>query len=167
MKILESHPTFSVLGIEDAVDALVIDDRFVNQHPFMEANNRRTPILTTLDLLDDLARESAISKQTIHAHRTYLRRAGLQLIPLTEKELLHHLADAPLDDGEIVETAELRAIRESLLMARMRKILRIPAETACLHGSMRSVLQTIRGLWKTGGRPGRRCGPGGVAARTA
>jgi hypothetical protein len=150
MKILESHATFSVLGIEDAVDALVIDDRFVNQHPFMEANNRRTPILTTLDLLDDLARESAISKQTIHAHRTYLRRAGLQLIPLTEKELLHHLADAPLDDGEIVETAELRAIRESLLMARMRKILRIPAETAWLHGSMRSVIQTIRGLWNQG-----------------
>jgi hypothetical protein len=29
-KLLGEHPTFSVLGIEDAVDALVIDDRFVN-----------------------------------------------------------------------------------------------------------------------------------------
>jgi hypothetical protein len=116
-KILGSHPTFAVLGIEDAVDALVIDDRFVNQHRFMEANNRRTPILSTLDLLEDLAGKGAISEQNVYAHRTYLRRAGSQFIPVTEKELLHHLADAPLNDGEIVETAELRAIRESLLMA--------------------------------------------------
>jgi hypothetical protein len=54
-----------------------------------------------------------------------------------------------LNDDEIVETAELRAIRESLLMARMRKILQIPAETVWLHESMRSVIRTIRGLWKT------------------
>jgi hypothetical protein len=149
-KILASHPTFTVLGIDEAVDALVIDDRFVNQHPFMEANSRRTPILSSLDLLEDLASKGAISRQNVYGHRTYLRRAGFQFIPVTEEELLHHLADAPLNDGEIVETAELRAIRESLLMARMRKILQIPAETAWLHGSMRSVIQTIRGLWKPG-----------------
>jgi len=149
-KLLGSHPTFSVLGIEDAVDALVVDDRFVNRHSFMEANNRRTPILTTLDLLDDLARKGAISEQSVYAHRTYLRCAGFQFIAVTERELLHHLGDASLTDGEVVETAELRAIRESLLMARMRKILQIPAETAWLHESMRSVVRTIRGLWKAG-----------------
>jgi hypothetical protein len=33
-----------------------------------------------------------------------------------------------LNTGEVVETAELRAIRESLLMARMRKIQRTHAE---------------------------------------
>jgi hypothetical protein len=147
-ELLGSHPTFSVLGIEDAVEALVIDDRFVNRHLFMEANNRKTPILTTLDLLDDLALKGAISEQSIYAHRTYLRRAGFQFIPVTEKELLQHLTDAPLNDGEVVETAELRAIRESLLMARMRKILQIPAETAWLHGSMRSAIRAIRELWK-------------------
>jgi hypothetical protein len=116
----------------------------------MEVNNRRTPILTTLDVLDDLARKGAIVEQTVYAHRTYLRRAGFQLIPVTEKELLQHLIHAPLRDGEIVETAELRAIRESLLMARMRKILQIPAETPWLHETMRSVIRTIRGLWKQG-----------------
>jgi hypothetical protein len=147
-KLLESHPTFSVLGIEDAIDALVVDDRFVNRHLFMEANNRKTPIFTTLDLLDDLARKGALSEQNVDTHRTYLRRAGFQFIPVTERELLQHLTDAPLNDGEVVETAELRAIRESLLMARMRKILQIPAETAWLHGSMRSVMRTIRELWK-------------------
>lgn len=149
-KLLGSHPTFSVLGIEDAVDGLVVDDRFVNQHRFMETNNRRTPILTTLDLMDDLARKGLISKQSLYAHRIYLRRAGFQLVPVTEKELLQHLLDAPLNGGEIVETAELRAIRESLLMGRMRKILQIPAETAWLYEAMRSVIRTIRGLWQQG-----------------
>jgi hypothetical protein len=114
----------------------------------MEANNRKTPILTTLDLLDDLAVKGAISEQTIYAHRTYLRRAGFQFIPVNEKELLQHLTDAPLKDGEVVETAELRAIRESLLMARMRRILQIPAEANWLHGSTRSVIRTIKELWK-------------------
>jgi hypothetical protein len=149
-KILGSHPTFSVLTIEDTVDALVIDDRAVNQHPFMEANNRRTPILSTLDLLEDLAGKGIITEQNVYAHRTYLRRAGFQFIPVTEQELLHHLTTAPMGDGEVVETAELRAIRESLLMARMRKILQIPAETVWLHESMRSVVRIIRGLWKAG-----------------
>jgi hypothetical protein len=147
-KLLGSHPTFSVLGIEDAVDALVIDDRCVNQHPFMEANNRKTPIHTTLDLLGDLALKGAISEQSVYGHKTYLRRAGFQFIPITEKELLQHLTDAALNEGEVVETAELRAIRESLLMARMRKILQIPIETTWLHESMRSVIRTIRELWK-------------------
>jgi hypothetical protein len=116
----------------------------------MEANNRRTPIVTTLDLLDDLVGKGAMSEQNVYAHRTYLRRAGFQFVPVTEKELLHHLTDAPLNNGEIVETAELRAIRESLLVARMRKMLQIPTETVWLHESMRSVLRTIRTLWKQG-----------------
>lgn len=147
-KLLGPHPTFSVLGIDDAVDALVIDDRSVNQHPFMEANNRKTPILTTLDLLDDLTLKDAISEQSLYGYKTYLRRAGFQFIPVTEKELLQHLTDAALNDGEVVETAELRAIRESLLMARMRKILQIPTETKWLYESMRSVIRTTKELWK-------------------
>ena len=73
---------------------MVIDDRFVNRHHFMEANNRKTPILTTLDLLDDLAFKGAISEK-VHAYKTLLRRAGFQFIPVTEKELLQHLTDAP------------------------------------------------------------------------
>jgi hypothetical protein len=152
-KLLGWHPTFTVLVIEEAIDALVIDDRSVNRHPFMEANNRRTPILTTLDLLGDLAGKGTLSEQNVYAHRTYLRRSGFQLIPVTERELLHHLADAPLSDGAVVETAELRAIRESLLMARMRKILQIPVETTWLHESMRSVLRSMRGLWRAGADP--------------
>jgi hypothetical protein len=149
-EILGSHPTFTVLGIDEAVDALVVDDRFVNQHPFMEVNNRRTPIVSTLNLLQDLAGKGAIPEQNVCGHRTYLRRAGFQFIPISEHELLRHLADAPEDAGEVVETAELRAIRESLLMARMRKILQIPSEAVWLHESMRSVNQAIRGLWKAG-----------------
>jgi hypothetical protein len=148
--LLGLHPTFSVLGIEDAVDAMLVDDRYVNQHRFMEANNRRTPILTTLDLLNDLARKGVLSTRNVFAHRTYLRQAGFQFVPLPEEELLHYLGDAPLNDRTLVETAELRAVRESLLMARMRKLLQIPAETPWLHGNTLAVVRTIRDLWQEG-----------------
>src|ERR1700752_1779328 len=76
-------PTFGVLGINEAVDAFVVDDRSINRHLYMTAHGRQTPILTTLDLLDDLASKRIISQDVLFVRRTYLRQAGFQLVPLT------------------------------------------------------------------------------------
>jgi hypothetical protein len=144
---IRSHPTFGVLGIEAPVDACVVDDRFVNRHAFMDLGNRRTPILTTIDLLDDLAERGAIAGEDVFAHRTYLRRAGFAFVPLTEAELVFHLGNAALNQNRVVETAELRAIRESLLRARMSKTLQLPSEGPWLLQSMRAMAGAIRTLW--------------------
>ena len=103
------HPTFGVLGIDAAVDAFVVDDRSINRHLYMMAHDTQAPILTTLDLLDDLASKRIISQDVLFADRTYLRQAGFQLIPLTAEELSYHLKNASLANGIFVETAELRA----------------------------------------------------------
>jgi hypothetical protein len=143
------HPTFGVLGINEAVDAFVVDDRSINRHVHMTANGRQAPIVTTLDLLDDLASKRIISQEDLFAHRTRLRQAGFQLIPLTTKELSYHLENAPLADGILVETAELKAIRESLLRARMSKMLQIPAEVPWLQQSMNAIIRTLKQIWQT------------------
>ena len=145
---MRMHPTFSVLGMKEDVDASVVDDRFINRHLYMALQDRRTPILTSLDLLDDLARKGVISRDDLFAHRTYLRQAGFQLIPISKDELSYHLDNAPLADDVLVETAELRAIREALLKARMSKMLQIPTEVPWLHSSMGAIVQSIKRLWQ-------------------
>lgn len=147
---IRAHPTFAVLGMGDHVDALVIDDRFVNQHATMTDENVQTPIITTQELLQDLADRGALAPAAVLAHRTTLRRAGYQLIPVTEEELFFHLDNAKVKDGRLLETAELRAIRESLLRARMSKMLQIPLEVPWLQRSMAAVVGVIRGLLCTG-----------------
>ena len=147
------HPTFGVLGIDAAVDAFVVDDRSINRHLQMSARGRQTPILTTLDLLDDLARKGIISHNVMFADRTYLRQAGFQLIPLTTEELSYHLENASLTNGILVETAELRAIREAMLKARMSKMLQIPTEVPWLHQSVNAIIHTLKLIWQTKADP--------------
>ena len=144
---MRMHPTFSVLGMKD-VDASVVDDRFINRHLYMALQDRQTLILSSLDLLNDLASRGVISRDDLFAHRTYLRQAGFQLIPVSEDELSYHLDNAPLADGVLVETAELRAIREALLKARMSKMLQIPTEVPWLQSSMNAIVHSIKRLWQ-------------------
>ena len=142
------HPTFGVLGIDEA-DALVVDDRSINLHLHMTAHDRQTPILTTLDLLDDLASKGIISQDVLLASRIYLRQAGFQLIPLTAEELSYHLENTRLANGALIETAELKAIRESMLRARMSKMLQISTEALWLHQSMNAIIHTLKQIWQT------------------
>lgn len=146
--VLKSHPSFGLLELSDSVGALVVDDRFVNSHPFLQGRRRQTPVLTTLDLLDDLTAKGVIAVADLYAHRTHLRQAGLQLIPITQDELLHHLSNSRIEANALVETAELRAIREAWLRARMIKMVQIPSETPWLHRCTGGIIKTIKRLWR-------------------
>jgi hypothetical protein len=84
----------------------------------------------------------------LFARRTHLRRAGFQLIPVREDELLHHLARAAISQNALVETAELRAVRESLLRVRMSKMLHIPLEAPWLQQSTNAIAKAVKRLWQ-------------------
>jgi len=47
----------------------------------------------------------------------------------------------------VVETAELKAIRESVLSVRMRDWLKLPEETPWLDGMHKAFIHAIRNLW--------------------
>lgn len=143
-----NHPTFTILQLDAVVDALVVDDRFVNQHARMEDGGRSTPIITSLDLLADLVTRRVISEEAYMGYRTLLRRAGYQLIPVTEDELLAYLSVARVANGAVEESAELKAIRESLLIARMNKFLQLPEEGPWLGQSLAAIRKAIRSTWK-------------------
>jgi hypothetical protein len=141
------------LATDKQVDAFVVDDRFVNRYLHMSRGDLQTPIITSLDLLGDLAVSGAISADEIREHRTNLRRFGYVFVPVTEDELAHHLSGAPLVNGAMVETAELRAIREAALKMRMSKLLQVPHEMTWLQQYTIALVRAARGVWRTKSDP--------------
>ena len=148
-QLFRLHPTYGTLGLVDAADAIVVDDRFINQHPTVTAKGRTNPILSSLDVLNLLFAARELTADELFAHRTVLRQFGYQLITLADDELLYHLKNASVADGKLLETAELRAIRKSLLRARMAKIVQLPGEANFLHRTLGAYSRAIKTTWET------------------
>lgn len=141
------------LATDKPVDAFVVDDRFVNRHIHMTRGDQQTPILTSLDVIEHLVTSGGISVEEGLEHRTTLRRSGYTFVPVLEDELTHHLLQAPLVSGLLVETAELRAIREVAQRLRLAKVLQVPHELAWLNQYTLALLHAVRTIWDSESDP--------------
>ncbi|WP_164547230.1 MULTISPECIES: esterase/lipase family protein [unclassified Mesorhizobium] len=141
------HPTASLVRLGGVADAVLVDDRFMNQHPMLNEGGKLTPMISTLDLLDYFTSQGLLSARERLETRTSLRRAGYCLIPVEPQELRDGIAQAPVNDGRLVETAELRAIRENVLQIRMGSVLQIPKELPWVEGLFNSALEVLRAQW--------------------
>jgi hypothetical protein len=146
-KSIQEHPSVGILNMAGDCDALIIDDRFCNQHSCIDSDDKSTPILSTLDLVDTLVAGGAINDDDRTEYRTRLRLAGYVFISVDQDELEKCLLDSPVIDGKVEETAELKAIRKSFLQVRMSGFLQLPGEAAWLDGALRSFAQVLKGLW--------------------
>jgi hypothetical protein len=142
------HPNYTAISLAAMADAIVLDDRGINHFPNMNEDGRVVPVLSSLDVLDLLRASGDLSVSELVDRRTELRRAGYQLIPVTEEELLYHMRNADVSSGLVVETAELKSIREALKRARMASMVQLPAETPFLHGSLAACLDAIKAIWR-------------------
>lgn len=140
------HPALDIIRTAGLADVAVIDDRYLNQHATITHQGVVTPIRTTYDLLAGL--------QLSHEERgeliTRLRSAGIAHVPVTSVELGSFLGRATVAHGELVETAELRALRENLQLCRMSTGLQLPRESVWFDGVVRALLETIRSQWREG-----------------
>ena len=73
---LSEHPTFGVFSLAKGCDAIISDDRFLNQHPDADNNGTSIPVFSTLDLIDALVATSSKTPEKRLDYRTQLRRAG-------------------------------------------------------------------------------------------
>ena len=147
-RAITQYPTADAVALAEFCDAIIIDDRFVNQHVNIGDTNMKASIFSTLDLLDGLANTDTITPDQRIEYRTRLRRAGYFFIPVQYDELVQHL-NACLDtDEEFSETAELIAIRENLLRVRMSDWLQLPKEAPWLHTTIGVLVTVLKGLWK-------------------
>ena len=128
-------------------DLIISDDRFLNQHMKVDDGNGQALIFSTLDLIDALASTGAMSLDDLFEYKTLLRRAGYFFVPLRDDELAHHLNTSTVIDDIIVETAEMKAIRENFLQVRMSNWLQIPKEAHWLGETLKVFIRVLHSLW--------------------
>jgi hypothetical protein len=143
-----NHPTGTILSAASLADVLVIDDRAINQHQFIAVESDRKPLLTSFDILEMLHRDGKLDEQTLAEHVTKLRQAGFCFIPVRVEELTIFLKGAATGEGMLVETAELKAIRESVLRIRMTDVLQLPKEHVWLTGTSDVCLRVLKEQWR-------------------
>ncbi len=149
-RLRERHPTMEAIGLADHADVIVSDDRFVSGYPTIGEGDGPALTATTLDLLDTLASTGKITEADRRRHRTRLRRAGYLFVPVEQDEILSHLQSAEVSSQRVVETAALRAVRESLLLVRMGNCLQLPAEEPWIATTMTALIGALKTLWGEG-----------------
>lgn len=125
-------------------DAVVVDDRFYNQHRRIQGDFGFRPILTSIDLLDSAGMTDPDRRLSCR-HR--LRCAGVVFVPVSGGELISYLERSTFHGGVLLETAELAAIRESLQVVRISASLQVPEEHLWLQGVMQAFIAAIRAQW--------------------
>lgn len=145
-----AFPSADIIALAALCDFAIIDDRFFNQHTYIENEGAQVPIFSTLDLLDALVSSGVLSDDNRLEHRTRLRRAGYFFVPVNADELECCLRDSTVSHGNVVETAELKAIRETVLRVRMSDWLQLPEEAAWLDGTLKALVRVLRNLWADG-----------------
>jgi pimeloyl-ACP methyl ester carboxylesterase len=147
------HPSMAILLDAERVDAVVVDDRFMNQHQRVATKTKEVPVLSTVDIIDILRDRDVLTGNERLEARMALRRAGHFVVPILQDELTHYLTAAKIHDGLLIESAELRMLREYLLQIRMRPFLKLPGEAPWLISFMQAFQGAIKDQWKVGNSP--------------
>jgi hypothetical protein len=132
-----------------ACDAVCIDDRHMNRGlTFTDEAGHTLPLVCVLDLLAYLEEQRVIGAGEKQEAFHKLRQAGYTLVPVPPDELERYLRQARLDqDGEVLESAELRIIRQALMRIRSLDMVELPTEARFLEKLQLGCLIVIRHLW--------------------
>lgn len=147
---LSKHPTVGVIALAGKCDAIISDDRFLNQHSNIGDEKVQSPLYTTLDFIIALFLKGYVSNKELNQYFYRLRRAGYLFVPILDEELQSHLEASSVKGGELKETAELRAIRENLLRARMSDWLQLPKEAFWLDSVLNTLIRVMKRFWGEG-----------------
>jgi hypothetical protein len=139
------HPTLELHDAAALVDIVVIDDRYFNQLSEASGPFGSKPIWTTFDVLTAQNHDASQQQQE---YLTNMRRAGLALVPVKAAELAVLVEQAPVYDGVLTETAELKAVRETLLLVRMSAGLQLSNEGFWLDNVFIAFIETIKSQWR-------------------
>ena len=151
--LLRRYPIADMFSLVGDCGAVIVDDRCINQNANILNDGIQVPVFTTLDLVDELVSADLITQEERLEHRARLRRAGYLFVPVTQHELEHHLAASTVREGKVVETLELKAIRENILCVQMGGCLQLPREFFWADTFLTAFVLTLKGLWRSGADP--------------
>jgi hypothetical protein len=102
-----------------------------------------------LDLLRLFQSQNVITENQRYEKLHRLRRSGFILVPVELDELEKHLRDAGIDqEGHLIENAELRILRQTLMRIRSLDIVQQPMENPFLDRLRFGSIIVIRQLWQ-------------------
>ena len=141
----ERHATVRLFQVA-GVDAYALDDRAVNHVVSHLTSDGPRPMITSLDMIEELGRAETVTRDMVRDAATTLMRATFLFLPITPNRLLGELA-AAVDGGTFHETLELRAIAEyaGRLLLLNRSVL--PAEAVYFEGLNQVCLRALRVWW--------------------
>ncbi len=126
-----------------AVDFVVLDDRALNKDYFAsDKSGRRAKVLTTLDIIDDLAAKNLVDTEERWNLRHKLRLAGAILVPIDAEELVR----AAFRSGD-AESEELRLIRENIGLTRIGATTLFPGEVPWFASISRIIRSVTTSIW--------------------
>jgi len=136
-------------------DAIWIDDRNINSFRHFMG----TELIGINEILKIMCGANIISKEEYYRLLIKLRNANVRFIPLEKEELIYHLGNAAIKDGELKETRELSSIRQYFSACLIQNnFLQKPYETAekqynfgevgFVMALNRAILDTFVELWR-------------------
>jgi len=143
--------TLNLLANMMSAEVVVIDDRALNKDPFaIDRTQHRARVASTLDVLEELRVRGVISEAERITARHRLRTAGAALMPLDANEVR-----VAAQRSQTLESAELRAIGESVALVRIRNMPRFPAEIPWFSSLITGIRAAIQGVWRDEADPQR------------
>jgi chorismate mutase len=146
-----TEPTIASVGLVGHVDALVSDDRFINMPDHLDLGSGASSVLTTLDVVEILHGSQIVDTRARDHCRTRARQLGFLFCPVDAQELYRFLSACEVRDSAVVERAELKAVRESILLSRLSEALLVPQELIWLQKLQETAIAAIKRIWRTDG----------------
>ena len=129
-------------------DALCVDDRSLNRHPICEGpDGQKVPIVCVLDLLRYLRGLRVIGEERYWTARHNLREAGFAFVPIEAEELTRHLLATRFSGDQMLESGELRVIRQTVNRFDSLGLLKGEEARTLSEGMARACVEVIRNLW--------------------
>jgi hypothetical protein len=133
-----------------ANDIVWVDDRYVSRYLRSDV----APIVGLLDVATWLKNLNHLAPPQYYNLLYRMRAANLRHIPLMPDEILYYLQNAPLENGQLIETAELRVLRRYYAQGlRTSGSLQPPTppeqgELAWLMAGHHAIATGLRSLWE-------------------
>jgi tetratricopeptide (TPR) repeat protein len=131
------------------IDAACIDDRFLNSLRILEdRNGRKVDLLCSLDVIDMLVARGVASQVEREEAIHQMREWCLCMLPVDARELFKLLLERKAgENGALLESAQLRVIREYLARLHSSDFLCAPSDLEYMDGLWRTGQFVIRQLW--------------------
>jgi len=144
----ESHVScVELVTSSTQIDAIVTDERFLNKFKNIKTGFGDVPTITTWDLLHILHCKNILNDRDLFATKIKLINRGYIFCKLNENEL-NRIFDASINDANgLVESAELKAIRQNMVLIKSSEFIELPRDAEWLISLMSSLSRYLKSIW--------------------